>query len=78
MFAQNIITPFVPCQYPARQNRRGLGYVAELIVTTMLSTLRLDFVTALVPSIRPRPVSSQVSYRSVFASLQLIPQWACV
>jgi hypothetical protein len=78
MFAQNIITPFVPCQYPARQNRRGLGYIAELIVTTMLSALQLNCVIALAPSIRPRPVSSQVSYRCVFASLQLIPQWACV
>lgn len=42
------------------KNRRGLGYVAELIVTTTLSTLRLDFVITLLASIYPRPVSSQI------------------
>jgi hypothetical protein len=61
-----------------RQVRRGAGHVVAFAVTAMFSTLRLDLVIALAPSIRPRPVSSQVSYRCVFASLQLIPQWACV
>lgn len=60
MIAQNIITPFVPCQYLVRHNRRGLGFVAELIVTTTLSTLRLGSGIALFSSIRPRPVPSQI------------------
>lgn len=78
MFAGHSITPFAPCQDPARQNRCGLRHIAAFVAAATLSKPWLNFVLAWISSYWPQPLPSPSYSRHVFAPLPLFLQRASV